>query len=224
MRRAQREASACSAGPRRTLAACRRAGPLNRKPPMIEFFFDCSSPWTYLAFHNIQPMAAELGVRSRWRPILVGGVFNTVNPSVYASRETPVPAQGALHAQGPCGLGALGGPDDQDAADGVSGEQRQGDARLHLAGAEGQLVPFATRGVRGLLGRRRGHLAGRGADRDLPAARHRPAAFFAGIAEQAVKDAAQGQHRRGDARAAASARRPSSSTATTCISATTACR
>ncbi|MDO8400399.1 MAG: 2-hydroxychromene-2-carboxylate isomerase, partial [Bradyrhizobium sp.] len=22
---------------------------------MIEVFFDCSSPWTYLAFHNIQP-------------------------------------------------------------------------------------------------------------------------------------------------------------------------
>ena len=26
---------------------------------MIEFFFDCSSPWTYLAFHNIQPLAKE---------------------------------------------------------------------------------------------------------------------------------------------------------------------
>ena len=60
---------------------------------MIEFFFDCSSPWTYLAFHNIQPMAAELGVEIVWRPILVGGVFNTVNPSVYASREAPVPAK-----------------------------------------------------------------------------------------------------------------------------------
>ena len=60
---------------------------------MIEFFFDCSSPWTYLGFHNIQPLAAELGVPLRWRPILVGGVFNSVNPSVYASREHPVPAK-----------------------------------------------------------------------------------------------------------------------------------
>ena len=60
---------------------------------MIEFFFDCSSPWTYLAFHNIQPLARELGVPIRWRPILVGGIFNTVNPSVYASREHPVPAK-----------------------------------------------------------------------------------------------------------------------------------
>lgn len=57
---------------------------------MIEFFFDCSSPWTYLAFHNIQPLAKELNVPITWRPILVGGVFNTVNPSVYASREKPV--------------------------------------------------------------------------------------------------------------------------------------
>ena len=62
---------------------------------MIEFFFDCSSPWTYLAFHNIQPMAAELGVAIAWRPILVGGIFNTINPSVYASRENPVPAKAA---------------------------------------------------------------------------------------------------------------------------------
>ena len=62
-----------------------------KEKPMIEFFFDCSSPWTYLAFHNIQPLAKELGVEITWRPILVGGIFNTVNPSVYASRETPVP-------------------------------------------------------------------------------------------------------------------------------------
>jgi len=61
----------------------------------IEFFFDCSSPWTYLAFHNIEPLAAEFGATIAWRPILVGGIFNTVNPSVYASRETPVPLKQA---------------------------------------------------------------------------------------------------------------------------------
>ncbi|MEO8298698.1 MAG: 2-hydroxychromene-2-carboxylate isomerase [Burkholderiales bacterium] len=60
---------------------------------MIEFFFDCSSPWTYLGFHAIQPLVAELKEPVRWRPILVGGVFNAVNPSVYASREHPVPAK-----------------------------------------------------------------------------------------------------------------------------------
>ncbi|HXQ46968.1 MAG TPA: 2-hydroxychromene-2-carboxylate isomerase [Caulobacteraceae bacterium] len=59
----------------------------------IEFFFDCSSPWTYLAFENIQPMAAEFGATITWRPILVGGIFNTINPSVYEGRQRPVPAK-----------------------------------------------------------------------------------------------------------------------------------
>ena len=62
---------------------------------MIEFFFDCSSPWTFLAFHNIQPLAAELKEAIQWRPVLVGGIFNAVNPSVYAQREKPVPAKAA---------------------------------------------------------------------------------------------------------------------------------
>ena len=60
---------------------------------MIEFFFDCSSPWTYLAFHNIQPLAKEFNADISWRPILVGGIFNAINPSVYESRKAPVPAK-----------------------------------------------------------------------------------------------------------------------------------
>ena len=62
---------------------------------MLEFFFDCSSPWTYLAFHNLQILAAELEEPIHWRPVLVGGIFNSVNPSVYAMRENPVPAKQA---------------------------------------------------------------------------------------------------------------------------------
>lgn len=62
---------------------------------MIECFFDCSSPWTWLAFHNLQPLAAELGVPVQWKPVLVGGIFNAVNPSVYESRERGVPAKQA---------------------------------------------------------------------------------------------------------------------------------
>jgi 2-hydroxychromene-2-carboxylate isomerase len=56
----------------------------------LEFFFDCSSPWTYLAFHKVEEVA--LGARAElvWRPFLVGGVFNTVNPSVYEARKVPV--------------------------------------------------------------------------------------------------------------------------------------
>ena len=62
---------------------------------MIEFFFDCSSPWTWLAFRNLQPIARELGVEVRWKPVLVGGIFNAVNPSVYEFRERGVPAKQA---------------------------------------------------------------------------------------------------------------------------------
>ena len=55
--------------------------------PEVEFFYDCSSPWTYFAFTRIIPMAADMGLLIRWRPILVGGVFNAVNQQVYANRE-----------------------------------------------------------------------------------------------------------------------------------------
>ena len=56
-------------------------------PHAIEFFFDCSSPWTYLAFRNIQPLAIQHDIAIRWRPVLVGGIFNTVNQRMYAGRE-----------------------------------------------------------------------------------------------------------------------------------------
>ena len=55
----------------------------------VEFFFDLSSPWTRLAFHNIQPIVRETGATIAWRPFLVGGVFNAVNASVYAGRADP---------------------------------------------------------------------------------------------------------------------------------------
>ncbi len=54
----------------------------------LEFFFDCSSPWTYLAFTGIQPILERHPVSVEWRPILVGGVFNAVNQGVYEARES----------------------------------------------------------------------------------------------------------------------------------------
>jgi 2-hydroxychromene-2-carboxylate isomerase len=65
----------------------------------IEFFFDCSSPWTYLAFESIQPVAARDDVTVEWKPILVGGIFNTVNPSVYENRANPVPVKARYYAK-----------------------------------------------------------------------------------------------------------------------------
>ena len=60
---------------------------MNTHPPVIEFFFDCSSPWTYLAFRALQPLAAQLKADIRWRPVLVGGIFNSVNKGIYSARE-----------------------------------------------------------------------------------------------------------------------------------------
>ena len=55
----------------------------------VDFYFDLSSPWTCLAFHNIQPIIKQNGAAIVWKPFLVGGVFNAVNQDVYAARENP---------------------------------------------------------------------------------------------------------------------------------------
>jgi len=55
----------------------------------IEFFFDCSSPWTYLAFTRIHAIVERTRAEIVWKPILVGGVFNAVNQDVYDRRANP---------------------------------------------------------------------------------------------------------------------------------------
>jgi 2-hydroxychromene-2-carboxylate isomerase len=53
----------------------------------VEFFYDLSSPWTYLAFTNLSGVLVRTGAQTLLKPILVGGVFNAVNQGVYAARE-----------------------------------------------------------------------------------------------------------------------------------------
>ena len=57
----------------------------------VEFFFDCSSPWTYLAFVEILELSSRQNLEIIWKPILVGGVFNSVNQDVYEFRKRPNP-------------------------------------------------------------------------------------------------------------------------------------
>lgn len=61
----------------------------------LDFYFDCSSPWTYLAFHAVQSVARETAAEIVWKPILVGGVFNAVNQTVYENRAKPNPLKQA---------------------------------------------------------------------------------------------------------------------------------
>ncbi len=63
----------------------------------LEFFFDCSSPWTYLAFVRIQDILARVPAEVVWRPILVGGVFNAVNPEIYERRANPDPRKASYY-------------------------------------------------------------------------------------------------------------------------------
>lgn len=55
----------------------------------FEFFFDCSSPWTYLAFSRIHKILEIHDINAIWKPILVGGVFNKVNTEIYFQRQSP---------------------------------------------------------------------------------------------------------------------------------------
>jgi 2-hydroxychromene-2-carboxylate isomerase len=65
--------------------------------PRLEFFFDCSSPWTYLAFVRLLKLADRVPVTLVWRPVLVGGVFNKVNADVYKQREMPNPVKSSYY-------------------------------------------------------------------------------------------------------------------------------
>ena len=73
----------------------RKANPLAK----LEFFFDCSSPWTYLAFTRIHDVIARTGAQIVWKPVLVGGIFNAVNPDVYDRRANPDPRKAAYSAK-----------------------------------------------------------------------------------------------------------------------------
>jgi 2-hydroxychromene-2-carboxylate isomerase len=65
----------------------------------LEFFFDCSSPWTYLAFSRLPALLERTNAQIVWRPILVGGVFNAVNASVYESRANPEPRKASYYGK-----------------------------------------------------------------------------------------------------------------------------
>jgi 2-hydroxychromene-2-carboxylate isomerase len=65
----------------------------------LEFFFDCSSPWTYLAFTRVQPIIKRTGAEIVWKPILVGGIFNAVNKDMYERRANPDPRKASYSAK-----------------------------------------------------------------------------------------------------------------------------
>jgi 2-hydroxychromene-2-carboxylate isomerase len=65
----------------------------------LEFYFDCSSPWTYLAFTRVHDVVERTKADIIWKPILVGGVFNAVNQDVYERRANPDPRKSVHYAK-----------------------------------------------------------------------------------------------------------------------------
>ena len=61
--------------------------------PKLEFFFDFSSPWTYMAFTQIESLCKETGAELIWKPFYVAAVFRQANHEVAAKRAVPVPAK-----------------------------------------------------------------------------------------------------------------------------------
>jgi 2-hydroxychromene-2-carboxylate isomerase len=51
------------------------------QPPVVEFFWDPGSPYTYLASTRIQAVTRDTGALLRWRPFLLGGVFQATGNS-----------------------------------------------------------------------------------------------------------------------------------------------
>ncbi len=153
----------------------------------FEFFFDCSSPWTYLAFQNVQPIAAEFGVDIDWKPVLVGGIFNAVNDSVYRNRDNPVPAKAKYSRKDLYDWARLAGIEINwpsifpiNSVKAMRG--------CFIAAEDGLLVPFAARVFHAYWGENRDInddavlaeiVAGTGLDQ---------ARFFDGIARQEIKD------------------------------------
>ena len=57
--------------------------------PVVEFFFDYGSPWSYVAFTQVPLVAARAGAEVRYRPMLLGGVFKATGNQSPAEFNVP---------------------------------------------------------------------------------------------------------------------------------------
>lgn len=65
----------------------------------VDFFYDYSCPWTYLAFSRLREVAARTGSAIIWRPVMVDRVRREVNPACAASRDDPEPRRARYQAK-----------------------------------------------------------------------------------------------------------------------------
>jgi 2-hydroxychromene-2-carboxylate isomerase len=65
----------------------------------VDFYFDCSCPWTYLAFTRLRETTTRTGAAINFRPILVDRVRRLVNSEGPSSRVDPNVARAAYRAK-----------------------------------------------------------------------------------------------------------------------------
>ncbi len=58
-------------------------------PPVVDFYFDVSSPFAYLGLTQLGALAELTGARARLRPILLGGLFRAIGTSEVPLFEFP---------------------------------------------------------------------------------------------------------------------------------------
>lgn len=65
----------------------RRSSPAVEPACPVDFFFDYSSPYSYIAANRVEDV---LGDAARWRPMLLGGVWKANNPASLELSSNPV--------------------------------------------------------------------------------------------------------------------------------------
>lgn len=68
-------------------------------PEPIDFYFDFSSPYSYLLSEKIDALAARFGRTVRWRPILLGAVFKAAGSAPLTLQYAPKAAYSVLDFQ-----------------------------------------------------------------------------------------------------------------------------
>jgi 2-hydroxychromene-2-carboxylate isomerase len=67
--------------------------------PAVEYFFDTSCPWSYLALERVRDAALRTGARIVYRPVLVDDVLKLANPAFPADRTDPLPVRARYQAK-----------------------------------------------------------------------------------------------------------------------------
>ncbi len=65
------------------------------KKAFVEFFFDYSCPWSYLAFLRLTEAATRTGTAIKWRPIVLDTLLEQANPDQPVCREPSDPRKAA---------------------------------------------------------------------------------------------------------------------------------